>query len=59
MPVVHIETVGDLTKNQKAELIRKVTLAVVDVTGKPAESVYVRIETVPGEEFGIGGQQLG
>ena len=59
MPIVTIENVGPLTKEQKKVLIKKTTDIVVEVTGKPAEVVYVRIDEVSGENFGVGGRPLG
>ncbi len=59
MPIVTIENVGSLNKDQKEKLIEKLTKVVVEVTGKPAQYVYVRIDEVPGENFGIGGKSLG
>jgi 4-oxalocrotonate tautomerase family enzyme len=59
MPVVRVESVGELTKEQKRELIKKITEIIVQVTGKPARAVYVRIEEVAGSDFGVGGEPLG
>jgi 4-oxalocrotonate tautomerase len=58
MPVIRFENAGDLTKEQKNELIEKMTEVVVAVTGKPAQYVYVKIEEVEREDFGIGGKPL-
>lgn len=53
-----MENAGKLSKEQKRELIDKLTRAVVDVTGKPKTAVYVRIDEVPRENFGVGGESL-
>ena len=58
MPIVKVETVGHLSKQQKQELIQKLTAVVVEVTKKPAQYVYVRVEEVEGQDFGIGGEPL-
>ncbi|RLC50965.1 MAG: hypothetical protein DRZ79_03530 [Candidatus Cloacimonadota bacterium] len=59
MPIVTLENAGKLTKEQKERLIKKLTDVIVEVTGKPAQAVYVRIDEVPRENFGVGGKSLG
>ena len=59
MPIVTLENVGPLSKEQKTVLIAKITDLVVQTTGKPAEAVYVRIDEIKGENFGVGGRPLG
>ncbi len=59
MPIVTLENAGSLTKDQKVELIKKLTETVVEVTNKPAQYVYVKIEEVNRENFGVGGEALG
>jgi len=59
MPIVTLENVGNLTSDQKKALIKKLTDVVVEVTKKPKEYVYVRIDEVPRENFGVGGEPLG
>ncbi len=59
MPIVTMENAGSLTDDQKTQLIKKLTNAVVEVTGKPASAVYVRLDEVKRENFGVGGKQLG
>ncbi len=58
MPIITMENAGNLTVEQKKELIKRFTKAVVEVTGKPASYVYVRIDEVPRNNFGIGGKSL-
>lgn len=58
MPVIRLENVGDLTYTQKEKLVKDFTKVVVDVTGKSADSVYVKIEEVSPENFGVGGELL-
>jgi len=59
MPIVTLENAGKLAADQKIALIEKLTEVVVNVTGKPAAAVYVRIDEVPRENFGVGGTPLG
>lgn len=58
MPIVTMENAGSLTVEQKKELIKKFTDVIYEVTGKPHASVYVRIDEVPRENFGVGGKPL-
>ena len=59
MPIVTVENAGNLSSEQKKQLIRKMTDVVVEVTKKPKQAVYVRIDEVPRENFGVGGKPLG
>ncbi len=59
MPIVTVENAGNLSKEQKEKLIAQLTHAVVEITDKPAQYVYVKIDEVPRENFGIGGKSLG
>jgi len=58
MPLVQIKGVeGYLTKEQKADLIRRVTDAVVAVEGEGLRPVtWVLVEDVPDGQWGVGGQ---
>ncbi len=60
MPLVQIKGVGGyLNLEQKQELIRKVTDAVVSVEGEGLRSVtWVTIEDVKPGEWGVGGQPV-
>ena len=59
MPIVTLENAGNLSMEQKVQLIKKLTDVVVEVTRKPESAVYVRIDEVPRENFGVGGKSLG
>ncbi len=59
MPIVTVENAGKLSSDQKKQLIRKMTDVIVEVTKKPKQAVYVRIDEVPRENFGVGGKPLG
>lgn len=39
-------------------LIKRLTEVVAEITGKPETYIYVRIDEVPHENFGIGGKSL-
>ena len=60
MPLVQIKGVeGFLTKEQKQEIIKKVTDAVVSVEGEGLRSVtWVTIEDVNEGEWGVGGEPV-
>lgn len=60
MPLVQIKGVGDyLTLEQKQELIRRVTDAVVSVEGEGLRQVtWVTIEDVAPGAWGVGGQPI-
>lgn len=59
MPIVTLENAGKLDKKQKEELIKNFTKVVVEATGKDKKYVYVKLEEVPRENFGVGGEALG
>ena len=59
MPIITMENAGKLTKEQKDELIKKFTDVVYEVTGKDRSYVYVKLEEIPRENFGVGGKSLG
>lgn len=59
MPIIRLENAGSLTDEQKKELMEKLTAVVVEVTGKPAGAVYIRIDEVPRTNFGVAGKPLG
>lgn len=59
MPIVTLENAGELSAEQKRQLIERLTAVVVEVTGKPSQYVYVRLDEVPRENFGIAGKSLG
>jgi 4-oxalocrotonate tautomerase len=59
MPYITIENAGQLTKEQKEQIIKKVTDAIMEVTGKPKQYIFIRIDEVPKENFAINGKLLG
>jgi 4-oxalocrotonate tautomerase len=60
MPLVDIELIeGVFDKDQKQEMIRKVTDAMVSVEGEAMRGVtWVRVHEVASGEWAIGGQAL-
>lgn len=58
MPLVDIQLIeGVFDKNQKQEMIRKVTDAMVEIEGEAMRSVtWVRVHEVASGEWGIGGK---
>ena len=55
MPYVRVDMIADgNTTEQKAELIRGITEVFVRVLGRRPEGVYVALNEVPLENWGIG-----
>ncbi|MFH1710399.1 MAG: 2-hydroxymuconate tautomerase [bacterium] len=57
MPLVKIEMWAGRTPEQKEKIIQNVTKAVCDAVGCPKEAVWVVIEDVPKENWGMSGEQ--
>ena len=60
MPLVDIQLIeGVFDRNQKQDMIRKVTDAMVAVEGEAMRGVtWVRIQEIAGGEWAIGGKSL-
>ena len=60
MPIVDIHLIeGVFDKNQKQEMIRKVTDAMVEIEGEAMRGVtWVRLYEVASGEWGIGGKGI-
>ena len=60
MPIVDIPLIeGVFDKNQKQEMIRKVTDAMVDIEGEAMRGVtWVRLYEVASGEWGMGGKGI-
>ena len=56
MPVIRVEMWKGRTTDQKRELVEVLSKETVRITGCEAASVYVIIEDVKKENWGIGGQ---
>ena len=60
MPIIDIHLIeGVFDKNQKQEMIRKVTDAMVDIEGEAMRGVtWVRLYEVASGEWGMGGKGI-
>lgn len=58
MPFVNVKVAGTLTDEQKAELVKRFTQALVEVANKPPEYCFVVIEEIPRTDWGVGGKLL-
>jgi 4-oxalocrotonate tautomerase len=57
MPIVRVEMWAGRTTEQKEKIIKNVTEAMCESVGCPKEAVWVVIEDVPKENWGISGEQ--
>lgn len=55
MPIINIKMLEGRTIEQKRELVKKVTEAVAQTTGTPAERVSIIIEEMPKHHYASGG----
>jgi len=55
MPIVTINILEGRSKDQKTNLIKNVSTAVMETLGAPSESVRVIINEMPVENYGIAG----
>lgn len=58
MPFVHIELVAGRTAEQKLNLVKEVTEAVVKNTGAPSEKVHVILNEMQPENYAVNGELL-
>ncbi len=58
MPVISLQ-MGKLTKEQKKEIIEKITANIVQITKVPEAAVTVLIHELDDENIGVGGKDLG
>ena len=58
MPYITIEGGGALTREQKSELIRKVTEVASEVMQIPMEFFLCTVNELPDENIGIGGRTI-
>ncbi|MDD6795141.1 MAG: tautomerase family protein [Clostridiaceae bacterium] len=57
MPYISVE-IGKLNREQKEELIKRVTEVASEVTHVPSEFFQTTIKELPDENFGIGGKTI-
>ena len=58
MPYVNVRVAGELSDDQKDEIVSQITDTLREVAGKPDESTYVVIDEVPRHNWAKGGQRL-
>jgi len=58
MPIVRVEMVAGRPVEMKRELAKRLTEETADVLGLKPETVYVVIEDIPKENWGVGGTLL-
>jgi 4-oxalocrotonate tautomerase len=59
MPLIRVSMFPGRQPDQKAELVRRLTETFMDVCGSPgqsAEGVWVILDEVPAEHWGVGGE---
>lgn len=56
MPYVTVKMLEGRTEDQKRALVEKVTEAVSETTGAPAENVVVFIEDMKKSDYGVNGK---
>ena len=57
MPLITVES-GKLTKEQKAELIKKITETASEIMNIPDDFFFVSIKELSDENIGIGGKTI-
>jgi 4-oxalocrotonate tautomerase len=58
MPLIVFEVGGELTKDQKTELVQRLTKDSAEVTGIPEEAFVVYIHENDHDNVGVGGKLL-
>lgn len=58
MPYVRVELIEGRDEKTKAELARRITLAMVECAGTSPESVFVVFEDVRPQNWAIGGELI-
>lgn len=58
MPYINLRIAGDLSREQKQQIVAEFTETLVRVAHKPAEYVIVTIDETPLENWGWGGVLL-
>jgi 4-oxalocrotonate tautomerase len=58
MPYVTVQMLEGRTDEQKRNLVKKVTEAVSETTGAPAEKIAVIIEEMKKENYGVAGKRM-
>lgn len=58
MPYVTVKMLEGRNEEQKKALVEKVTAAVAETTGAPAENIVVFIDEMTKNHYGVGGKRL-
>jgi 4-oxalocrotonate tautomerase len=58
MPYINLRIAGELTREQKQQIVAEFTDTMVRVANKPAQYVVVSIDEKPEQDWGWGGQLL-
>ncbi|MDT2815605.1 2-hydroxymuconate tautomerase [Vagococcus carniphilus] len=58
MPIVHIELLEGRTQEQKNEMVKEVTEAIVRTTGAKEEAVSIVISDMSKGNYAVGGKTL-
>ncbi|RSK28992.1 4-oxalocrotonate tautomerase [Bacillus sp. HMF5848] len=58
MPYITVKMLDGRTEEQKRALVEKVTAAVSETTGAPAEKIVVFIEEMTKNHYAVGGKRL-
>lgn len=58
MPIVHIELLEGCTQEQKNEMVKEVTDAIVRTTGAKEEAVSIVISDMSKGNYAVGGKTL-
>lgn len=58
MPYIDVKVAGELSKEQKQEIVKQITQTMQDVAGKPPEATYITIQEVPRTNWAKKGQML-
>ncbi|AVM65089.1 MULTISPECIES: tautomerase family protein [Dietzia] len=59
MPFIQINQLDGMTAEGKARVIEAVTAAYAEASGKDPAKVWVHVNDMPHDSFGIGGKALG
>ena len=59
MPVIQINQLDGMTAEGTARVIEAVTAAYAEASGKDPAKVWVHVNDMPHDSFGIGGKALG
>ncbi|WP_157314048.1 4-oxalocrotonate tautomerase family protein [Chitinibacter sp. GC72] len=58
MPYIHVRLAGELTREQKKQIVEEMTCTMERIAGKPREYVIVNFDETREENWGWGGQLL-